>query len=80
MNERIKQLAIEAGFDLDVHGSDDGNFYGWEGRWINKEIDTFANLLAQECIAAIKQWKIEPFPFDEDLAADIIKETLGLKQ
>lgn len=49
MNELIKRLAQEAGFDLDVHGSNDGNFYGYEGRWINQEITQFAKLVAEHC-------------------------------
>jgi hypothetical protein len=74
MNGRIKQLAIESGFDLDVHGSNDGNFYGWEGRWINHEIETFTQLILRECYDVLSEWKEEPFPFDEDTAIDLIKK------
>jgi hypothetical protein len=49
MNEQIKRLAIQAGFDFDVHGSNDGNFYGYDGRWINEDIKTFAELIVAEC-------------------------------
>ena len=80
MNERIKQLAVEAGFDLDVHGSNDGNFYGWEGRWINQDIQKFSNLLLNECFSVLTEWKKEPFPFDEDLAIDLIKDHFGLNK
>jgi hypothetical protein len=55
MNERIKELAIKAGFDLDVHDSGDGNFYGWEGRWINREITEFAELIKQAIYDKVKE-------------------------
>jgi hypothetical protein len=51
MNENIRELALRAGFDFDVHGSADGNFYGWEGRWINKDISELVKLVAKECIS-----------------------------
>jgi hypothetical protein len=50
MNERIKHLAIQAGFDLDVHGSNDGNFYGYDGRWINQDINRLVELAIKESI------------------------------
>lgn len=50
MNELTKKLAIKAGFDFDVHGSNDDNFYGWEGRWINEDITNLVNLVVDECL------------------------------
>lgn len=50
MNERIKHMAIQAGFDLDVHGSNDGNFYGYDGRWINQDINLLIELTIKESI------------------------------
>lgn len=47
MIEKIKQLAMEAGFDL----QEDGNFYSPpQGQWINQEIYKFANLVIQEFV------------------------------
>jgi hypothetical protein len=65
MNERIRELAIKAGFDLDVHGSGDDNFYGWEGRWINREITQFAHLLIDAIYDKVK---------DELIPDDIIAD------
>ena len=50
MNERIKHIAIQAGFDLDVHGSNDGNFYGYDGRWINQDINRLVEVVIKESI------------------------------
>jgi hypothetical protein len=50
MNERIKYMAIQAGFELDVHGSNDGNFYGYDGRWINQDINRLVELAIKESI------------------------------
>ena len=45
--EKIKQLAVEAGFDL----QEDGNFYSSEqGQWINQEIYKFAQLMIAEFV------------------------------
>ena len=47
MIEKIKQLAVEAGFDLE----EDGNFYSPpQGQWINQEIYKFANLMIAEFV------------------------------
>jgi len=50
MNDRIKHMAIQAGFELDVHGSNDGNFYGYDGRWINQDINRLVELAIKESI------------------------------
>jgi hypothetical protein len=38
----------------------------------------FAELIIQECASVLLKWKGEPFPFDEDLAASLIKEHFGV--
>ena len=45
MNERIKKLAEQAGFDL----YKDGSFRVEPGQWINAEIERFANRIIMEC-------------------------------
>lgn len=55
MNERIKQLAIQSGFDLDVHGGNDGNFYGYDGRCINKDIACLVELVIKEGIQVMME-------------------------
>jgi hypothetical protein len=45
MNERIKQLAEQAGFDL----YEDGSFRVEPGQWINAELERFADRIIMEC-------------------------------
>jgi hypothetical protein len=39
----------------------------------------FAELIVQECASVLLKWKGEPFPFDEDLAASLIKQHFGVE-
>jgi hypothetical protein len=39
-----------------------------------------AELIVGECVEVLLKWKGEPFPFDEDLAASLIKEHFGVEQ
>jgi hypothetical protein len=41
--------------------------------------EKFARLIVQECASVLLKWKGEPFPFDEDLAASLIKEHFGVE-
>lgn len=65
MNDRIKQLASQC-WDLRM----DGQHFDQE---------KFAELIVRECVEVLLKWKGEPFPFDEDLAASLIKEHFGVK-
>ena len=49
MNERIKQLAEQAGFDL----YEDGSFRVEPGQWINAELEKFAELIVRDCAGYI---------------------------
>lgn len=40
--------------------------------------ERFAELIVQDCIQVLQNWKGEPFPFDEDLAVSLIKEHFGI--
>ena len=40
----------------------------------------FTELIVQECAEVLLKWKGEPFPFDEDLAANLIKEHFGVEE
>ena len=42
--------------------------------------EKFAELIVQESIKQLLEWKNEPFPFDENTAAWILKEHFGIKQ
>ncbi len=41
--------------------------------------EKFAELIVRECADVLLKWKGEPFPFDEDLAASLIKEHFGVE-
>jgi len=40
----------------------------------------FTELIVRECAEVLLKWKGEPFPFDEDLAANLIKEHFGVEE
>jgi hypothetical protein len=75
MNERIKQLADQAGYTEAGYESDDGPFVPAE---FNKE--KFAELIVQDGIKQILEWKNEPFPFDEHTAVWILKKHFGIEE
>ena len=66
MNERIKELAEQADIEwlLEHH----------------PKLEKFAELIVLECADVLLKWKGEPFPFDEDLAASLIKEHFGVER
>jgi hypothetical protein len=70
MNERIRQLAEQAS---EIDG-DDLLYYH------PVFAEKFAELIVQECASVLLKWKGEPFPFDEDLAASLVKEHFGVEQ
>jgi len=71
MNERIK-LLIEQSYDTVEYN------YAPSKEFFNKQ--KFAQLIVKECASVLLKWKGEPFPFDEDLAASLVKEHFGVEQ
>ena len=71
MNERILELAEEAGFL-----TEDGNFYADSFDAINDEVEAFAELIIQECIrlGEESQYKCRTFP-----VSVAIKDHFGIK-
>ena len=65
MNERIKQLAHQAGWS------------GFEA--LDERNVKFAELIIRECANELLKWRQEPFPLDADSAARIIKQHFGIK-
>ena len=65
MNERIRQLMIQADYAAPE---------------IALRAQKLAELIVGECVEVLLKWKGEPFPFDEDLAASLIKEHFGVEQ
>jgi hypothetical protein len=67
MNERIKELAKEARL-----------LTGWPVGEV--EFQKFAELIVRECANEILKWKSEPFPYDPEFGAKLIKEHFGIKE
>lgn len=68
MNQLIKELMSQAGTDS-------------SGKWMSVDnSQRLAELVVQECVGVILEWKSEPFPLDPDFAARQIKEHFGIKQ
>ena len=63
MNNRILDLAEHC---FEVYSS-------------NIDVILFSHLLIHDCCKAIENWKKEPFPFDEDLAIELIHKNFGLE-
>ena len=77
MNEKIKQLAEEAGFDL----YEDGNFYSSPlGQWINQEICQFADLIIDRCVRACVEDIADPRDTVELQCAQKIKRKFGVEE
>jgi len=78
MNELIRELAEQAGIttnlDTDYFVENDMN------KWVDYYSEKFAKLIVQECIRALLEWKREPFPFEPNDAANLIKEHFGVKE
>jgi hypothetical protein len=72
MNERIEELAEQAGF-MDSWFSESGDD-------CERELKKFSELIIQECIGELAKWKNEPFPFDADLAIKLLSEHFGIKK
>jgi hypothetical protein len=72
MNERIRKLADEATRKYDRLGNDIP--------FAQPDLEKFAELIVRESADVLLKWKGEPFPFDEDLAASLIKQHFGVEE
>lgn len=64
MNQRLRELMIEAGYaEPELAG----------------RAQKLTELIINDCEKVLKDWKDEPFPFDEDLAVQLIKDQFGVK-
>ena len=66
MNNVIKQLALQAG----------GSHYPDVG---GKTLEKFAELIVRECANELIKWKDEPFPYDPEFGARLIKQHFGVE-
>lgn len=71
MNKRIVELAVQARKHFPKTETSDEY-------WVFDE-EKFTELILQECSKVILKWKKEPFPFDEDLAVQLIHEHFGFE-
>ena len=77
MNERIFELSIQAKREFDEHIAECEQL-GTQIEWVTEE--RLVELVVRECCQVLQNWKIEPFPFDEDLAVSLIKEHFGVEK
>jgi len=64
MNERIRELAEQCHHRYSEHHID---------------LEYFAELIVRECAAELIRWKDEPFPYDPEFGASLIKKHFGVK-
>ena len=77
MNERIKELARQAGFEITPWGDESLPCVHQEGP-IDVELEKFAELIVQECISVVLNSSLRP----DDMAAIIahhIRRHFGVK-
>jgi hypothetical protein len=43
-------------------------------------LDLFAKLIVQECANELIKWKNQPFPYDEEFGARLIKQHFGVEE
>jgi hypothetical protein len=56
MNELIKRLILQTDFDLDLN---QGNFIGYEGRWLNQDLVSLVHLVVADCTNEIAKLGLE---------------------
>ena len=71
MNERIKQLAEQATTYIDPSAND--------GVCWDFDKEKFAELIVRECANELIKWKDEPFPYDPEFGARLIKRHFGVE-
>jgi hypothetical protein len=64
---RIKELINKVGTDV-------------SGKWVGIDnIELLAELIVKECAGELIKWKDEPFPYDPEFGARLIKEHFGVE-
>jgi hypothetical protein len=72
MNERIKELWEQGTFTVVPR---DGDYSSVSADNINK----FVELVILEAANVLNSWKHEPFPYDPEFGANLIKQHFGVK-
>ena len=79
MNEQIKKLAEKAGFVLWGNETwNPGDVIDWSCRY-DDELTKYTELIVKECAAELIRWKDEPFPYDPEFGAKLIKQHFGVE-
>jgi hypothetical protein len=74
MNEKFKQLALEA--KMATADFDAGSYYVATP----DRMQLFAESIVRECADQLIKWKNEPFPYDPEFGARLIKQHFGVEQ
>ena len=74
MNEKFKQLALEA--KMGTADFDAGSYYVATP----DRMQLFAESIVRECADQLIKWKNEPFPYDSEFGARLIKQHFGVEQ
>lgn len=74
MNEKIKQFAeLSKSFKTMIV---DGQMQSV----LIVDPERFASMIVNECAEALIKWKDEPFPYDPEFGAKLIKDHFGVKE
>ena len=69
MNERIEKMMLEATKDIP------------QGYYVPPQyFEKFAELIVQECASELIRWKDEPFPYDPEFGAKLIRKHFGVEE
>ena len=78
MSPRVLKLAREAGLYVDFNGRP------WPRNMTGEDIEgtyaKFAELIVRECANELIKWKDEPFPYDPEFGARLIKQHFGVEE
>ena len=69
MNERIEKMMLEATKDIP------------QGYYVPPQyFEKFAELIVRECASELIRWKDEPFPYDPEFGAKLIRKHFGVEE
>jgi hypothetical protein len=78
MNERIKSLIERAEYQAGKYPGSDWEVYVEPSR--EQIFEKFAELIVLEAANEILKWKSEPFPYDPEFGARLIKQHFGVRE
>jgi hypothetical protein len=78
--ELIRDLAITGGIYDCICDPYDKLKNGDHYSSVMVDLERFAEKIVRECANEILKWKSEPFPYDPEFGAKLIKEHFGIKE